>query len=301
MAQMKGDFIGFSFGNTHSSDLGIVRTSDGDRYNQNLSPEFEDKTLAIPGGDGTYYFGSTFSQKIFEVPFAFDKITESKLRKLNAFFNDRKIHNLIFDEAPYKIYKAKIVEPPDISYLCFDEDGERIYKGEGTLNFIAFTPWAHSNYKFLDDYSDELFPNKREWALASGMVNNKEDKNYDTFVAGIATLFNPGDIEADFQLFIPINSSSNQINIGLDGKIFMIIDSLILPETIDGICIDSKTQLVSGYIHTSGETDVYQLTSNIFNNKIKKGSFVKIPLGESKINIEGVNTTPIIMYDYLYF
>ena len=162
MAQMKGDFIGFSFGNTHSSDLGIVRTSDGDRYNQNLSPEFEDKTLAIPGGDGTYYFGSTFSQKIFEVPFAFDKITESKLRKLNAFFNDRKIHNLIFDEAPYKIYKAKIVEPPDISYLCFDEDGERIYKGEGTLNFIAFTPWAHSHYKFLDDYSDELFPNKRE-------------------------------------------------------------------------------------------------------------------------------------------
>ena len=133
MAQMKGDFIGFSFGNTHSSDLGIVRTSDGDRYNQNLSPEFEDKTLAIPGGDGTYYFGSTFSQKIFEVPFAFDKI-----------------------------YKAKIVEPPDISYLCFDEGGERIYKGEGTLNFIAFTPWAHSNYKFLDDYSDELFPNKRE-------------------------------------------------------------------------------------------------------------------------------------------
>ena len=110
MAQMKGDFIGFSFGNTHSSDLGIVRTSDGDRYNQNLSPEFEDKTLAIPGGDGTYYFGSAFSQKIFEVPFAFDKITESKLRKLNAFFNDRKIHNLIFDEAPYKIYKAKIVK-----------------------------------------------------------------------------------------------------------------------------------------------------------------------------------------------
>ena len=81
------------------------------------------------------------------------------------------------------------------------------------------------------------------------MVNNKEDKNYDTFVAGIATLFNPGDIEADFQLFIPINSSSNQINIGLDGKIFMIIDSLTLPETIDGICIDSKTQLISGYIY----------------------------------------------------
>ena len=56
------------------------------------------------------------------------------------------------------------------------------------------------------------------------MVNNKEDKSYDTFVEGIATLFNPGDIEADFQLFIPINSSSNQINIGLDGKGHMVFN-----------------------------------------------------------------------------
>jgi hypothetical protein len=32
------DYIGFTFNNTHSSSLGIVRTSDGSRFNENLLP-----------------------------------------------------------------------------------------------------------------------------------------------------------------------------------------------------------------------------------------------------------------------
>jgi hypothetical protein len=32
------DFIGFTFNGKHSSELGIVRTSDGSRFNENLLP-----------------------------------------------------------------------------------------------------------------------------------------------------------------------------------------------------------------------------------------------------------------------
>jgi hypothetical protein len=46
------DFIGFSFNRKHSSDMKIVRTSDGSRYNQNLVPNLTDKTADVPGGDG---------------------------------------------------------------------------------------------------------------------------------------------------------------------------------------------------------------------------------------------------------
>jgi hypothetical protein len=44
MSEFRGDYLGFSFGTKpngtpmHSSDLGIVRVSDGSRFNENLLP-----------------------------------------------------------------------------------------------------------------------------------------------------------------------------------------------------------------------------------------------------------------------
>jgi hypothetical protein len=53
------DFLAFSFNGKHSwDDFGIYRVSDGNRYNENLSPTLTDKTAEVPGGDGMYYFGT---------------------------------------------------------------------------------------------------------------------------------------------------------------------------------------------------------------------------------------------------
>ena len=67
------DFIAFTFKNKHSyEDFGIIRTSDGDRYNFNLAPTMTDKTAEVPGGDGMYYFGTHHKQKDFNISFASD-------------------------------------------------------------------------------------------------------------------------------------------------------------------------------------------------------------------------------------
>ena len=123
MEVLKGDFIGFTFNDKHSSELGIVRTSDGSRFNENLLPVYSDKTVVVPGEDGTYYFGSNFTQRVFDIPIAFDSLTEKQFRDLRGIFGDKKIHNLIFDEAPYKVYQARINENPSLKYICVDEDG----------------------------------------------------------------------------------------------------------------------------------------------------------------------------------
>jgi hypothetical protein len=34
----KGDYMGFTYNHVHSSELGIVRVSDGSRFNENLLP-----------------------------------------------------------------------------------------------------------------------------------------------------------------------------------------------------------------------------------------------------------------------
>ena len=109
---MNGDFLGFSFDGIHSSRLGITRVSDGNRYNESLTPELEDKIIPIPGKDGNYFFGSSYAGKPFTIQIAFDSLSESQFRQLNKLLAIKKPCRLIFDERPYKVYMAKISAPP---------------------------------------------------------------------------------------------------------------------------------------------------------------------------------------------
>jgi hypothetical protein len=38
MSVLKDDFIGFTYNNKHSSELGILRVSNGSRFDENLLP-----------------------------------------------------------------------------------------------------------------------------------------------------------------------------------------------------------------------------------------------------------------------
>jgi hypothetical protein len=47
------DFLGFTFNGLHSClDLGVYRVISGDRYIEDLSPEKQDITADVPGGNG---------------------------------------------------------------------------------------------------------------------------------------------------------------------------------------------------------------------------------------------------------
>lgn len=147
------DYIGFTFNGVHSSDLGIMRVSDGSRYNDNLLPTIQDKTVQTPGRDGTYFFGSYYTQRVFNVSFVFDELTEGQLKRVQAVFGDKKIHDLIFDETPYKAYRAKVTGSATIKYIPFGQGAtNRVYKGEGSVQFTAYDPYARSVKKFLNEY-----------------------------------------------------------------------------------------------------------------------------------------------------
>lgn len=149
-----GDFLGFQFGSYHSRDLGLYRVSDGDRYNDVSIPNFTDTTQKIPGGDGTYYWDSFYTQRTFTINTAFDSLSESQLRNIRQIFNGKAEDWLILDEVPYKKYRVKVQNPPQIKYHSFREDykdGEylrpRVYKGEIIFQFISYTPYAIDNFK----------------------------------------------------------------------------------------------------------------------------------------------------------
>lgn len=198
MSEIKGDFIGFTFNGVHSSELGLIRVSDGNRYTENLLPALQEKTVQVPGADGTYYFGTYFTQRQIDISVSFDDMSEEQFQRLKVLLGDKKIHDLIFDEAPYKVYRVKATGTPNLKYVCFDKGRNeferdynegwrvsskdelygvgakkkfgRVYKGEGQLNFMAYAPYARSRFKYKNEYKYPFIP---EWGslYSSAAVN----------------------------------------------------------------------------------------------------------------------------------
>lgn len=296
---LKGDFIGFSFNEHRSESLGIVRVSDGSRYNEDLVPTTQDKTVQVPGGDGFYYFGSDYTQRQFSINIAFDELTEKEFRELQQVFGTKELGKLVFDERPYKYYMVKSSKP-QLKYICFGKEGERTYKGEGTLTFTAYYPFAKSIYKFLNEYSDK---NKDEWKEASGMKTEKG--TYDTVSNnGSIPVYNAGDLEADFILkfSFPVNNTSIgdiKITLGKEnvGKVeaFLNLKGFGKKGADTGFQINTKTNLIEGF-------NAEGLTGTLYNENITQGDFFKIPPREEGYQISATGTTPTgIVYDYIYY
>ncbi len=292
---VKEDFIGFTFNNKHSSDFNIVRTSDGSRFNTNLLPSFSDRTIATVGRDETMFFGSNYTQKPFNINIAFDKVTETNFRALSNWIGEKKPCKLIYDETPYKYYMVKISGTPTLKFICFDENEERIYKGEGTLSFVCYDNYAKSVFKYSDEYNINDYSNKNEWLTASGI---KAKGTNDTFINGQCPLYNAGDIEAYFKLKIPfINSSIGAISLDIetDTTRQLNIREITKKGNDSGVYINTKNQLIEGYDENGN------ITGTIYNSYITSGNFFKIPLGISKITTALSRSDLEIEYDYLYY
>ena len=299
------DFIGFTFNGKHSSELGIVRTSDGSRFNENLLPVISDKTVQVPGADGMYYFGSNYTHKVFDIPFAFDNLTEQKFAELKRWLGDKKIHDLVFDEKPYKIYSAKITGSATIKHIPFSEGAtNRVYKGEGSIQFTAFKPFARSVFKYLDQANDIQLKHKNEWKDASRMLETQGV--FDKLNGNKVPLYNPGVKEADFTLalkFLTDTIPAGYISIdGSDSILKMNFKQIVKQNANDvEIRFNSKLNLIEGYDENGLKT------GTVYNRFITSGDFFKIPVSfETEKPLVLVldkvySNFSFIDYDYLYF
>jgi predicted phage tail component-like protein len=185
------DYIGFTYNGKHSiRDLKIYRTSSG-RYDDNITATMTDKTIDVPGGDGQYYFGTTFKNRTFIVAYAFENLKEADIAEIKRVFSGDGIHELVFDERPYKVWSAKVTGTASMKHLCFEEDGERIYKGEGSITFTCYYPFARTPKKlwtvkngeyvleekdgrFLNNYNPTIYTNLNEWSQAAKLLKKEE-------------------------------------------------------------------------------------------------------------------------------
>ena len=299
MSVLRGDYIGFTYNGKHSSDLGIVRTSNGSRFDESLLPTMQDKTAQVPGGDGTYYFGSYYTQRSFSVSFAFDDLTEEQIVNLKRHFGDKKIHDLIFDERPYKIWKAKVTGTATMKYIPFAEgETNRVYKGEGTIQFTCYQPYAICEKKWLNLYNDN---NKNEWSAASGL---KEVQGiYDKLQgANSIKLYNPGDLESHFMLRFDFQNGkigAGQISISQDSGRLLNWKEITAEKNDAYVKFNTKLNLIEGYRADNIKSGY------IYNQYISDGAFFTIPQGESTLVIADaasyVKSSSPVEYNYYYF
>ena len=297
MSVLDGDFIGFSFDDVHSSDLGVLRVSDGSRYNEYLLPTSQDVTVQVPGGDGTYYFGSYYTGKPFPISIAFDSLTEEQLRKLRQTFTLKKIGRLIFDEAPYKYYMAKVVSQPQLKYICFGRPGEpRVYKGEGTIQFMAYYPYAKSTHLSLKDsegnfYKEFQDANRVEWAEESGLPETSPSLSGAT-----VTVENVGDLEMDWRALYSFDSQWGiPSRIEINGVGLLTLSNVTQMTGDSYIAINSKTNLIEGLDADENPT------GNLYNKYISGGAFFKIPVGNYNFSTTGGTGCYRLDYEYIYY
>lgn len=334
MSAIKGDFMGFTFNGVHSSEFGLTRVSDNSRYAENLFPTIQDKTVQVPGADGTYYFGSYYTQRPINISVAFDDISEEQLQNIKKVFGDKKIHDLIFDETPYKVYRVKSTGTPNLKYVCFnkgpdnfDRDYEdnlkydteeqlygvgavspfgRIYKGEGQLNFVCYSPFARSRYKYINDYTIQNIPewgpmdnssansvhyNLYDWVNSIGLKKNNALKTINSTSYMIdkvqdsgVVVYNPGNLPVSFNLIFDFTGTlencllSSNSNEDFEGH-FLRIENISLKENSlgeedDAIRINGSLNLIEGMkrevievIDTYGKSPIAERWCELENGK----------------------------------
>lgn len=256
MSVFQGDFLGFTLGEIHSSQLNITRVSSGDRYTDILLPSFKDITAEAPGGDGMYYWNTFYTQKPFTLDFAYDDLRDEDLRALRKLFSFKGVQPLIFDELPYKKYMVKCVAPPTFKYICFDYMEMRLYKGEGSINLMAYYPYALATSPIKVTKANSISINNNGDLDANLKIYSKFSSTATAMAASTIVL---------------TNNKGNQV-----GK--LCLKKILRQDGDAAILIDNTTHLIEGVDNN------FNKTGHLYNSFIDSGDFFNVPVGQHTLD-----------------
>lgn len=189
------------------------------------------------------------------------------------------------------------------------EGTERIYKGEGTISLVCYSPFAHQQFKILELYAQEgnlvtSYNNINEWAASSGILSQAEWNTYNidkVLSAGAPytyaiPVYNPGDLNVGFGLYIPfvngeiLPKDGNSVII-INGDTEVLVLNKIKQKGQDtGIFINTVNHLIEGvnFSFIANLNDYRKVakytTGNLYNEYIVMGEFPYIKRNDWKFD-----------------
>lgn len=312
MSAFSGDFLGFTLGNWHSTQLNITRVSTSDRYSEQITPQFNNVATQIPGGDGMYYWNTYFTQKQINIDFAFDDMREEDIRRLKMECNKKGIKDLIFDEEPWKTYRVIVASPPILKYIAFSGDRVTIYKGEGSISLVSYLPYAFGPKKIINLRTVQITIDDNEENPAYILLNNIGDMPIPlNFMIKSTTQFYGSETSVPPR---PHTEVKLEIREGIELNSTLLssltLKSNLHPQMLEKdkwnisyeypndnppsfqVCyysIDSVHHLIEEY-KSNSKNKLAEKTGRIFNKNIISGDFLIIPPGVSYLHMNPAQT-----------
>ena len=202
---------------------------------------------------------------------------------------------------------AKVQSPPQLKYVCFEEKKDdklqRIYKGEGTINFIAYYPFGMADYGY-DEYLGIKFPDTSNQTSTNGgeYIFNLLDSGDRPFEWMFTTYSGRARQLSSIKLYDITDGSEvliGQLNFNPlpDDSTYYYYQAR--PETHYYLMIDSKTNLVEMTRWVNRQVG-YEHLGVLYNKYIVSGDFFKIPnnrITKMKTFYRQAHTG----YDYIYY
>lgn len=281
-------FTGFTFGDYHTSQFNILRTSDGSRYNDEILAQAKDTTLTVPGMDGSLYISSQRQPKVFNLKFAYDNLGEDDVADIREWFASTKEQKLIFDERPYCYYMGKVTGTPKLSYICFDhptDKARRVYKGEGQVTITCYYPYAKSREVDPNDY-----PDSAQWSM------------FYSSAAPSTSIDNIGQLSMPIRIMFKQKDNATYGAIGLGGIsqgypaiYFQDLD----PKKV--YVYDSELHLILSTDYVANQNvSTYWQQDNPDNGIVLAGDFFSVPCGQHALSTDGVEILAVD-YQYIYY
>ncbi|MBH1941631.1 phage tail family protein [Mobilitalea sibirica] len=156
-----------------------------------MTPIFENLSLAIPGKDGLYVFGTEIRERLITLPLTLIEIDrvirQQRLREFAAFLVDvygkPRMIKLVFDYSPDKYYMVK----------CSEQMIPELLKSTGSfaLPFTAYDPYAYS-VVYADEvtWGSDVITFQSSYKLghpgSAGTINITGPKTLDIYLDGLA-------------------------------------------------------------------------------------------------------------------
>lgn len=200
-----------------------------------------------------------------------------------------------------------------IDHKVYTGNKRRIYKGEGKVSLICYFPFATQLFKTKELYAEAgensgnlvtTYNNVDEWIESSGILDRSTRQQYhidrvifnkDGMYQYVIPVYNPGDLNTGFCLYLPFNEDGEILPLDENSVIIingdtntLLLDKIVRRPSVKkdvvqtGVIINTINHLIEGvnFSQTADQFDyrspAWESSGNIYNDAIKGGDFPQI-------------------------